>query len=131
MTALPAIIQTVPSSRPYRLFTIEHVPFGHFPTYAEGGPATVSHTKWTTSLTGPATGLYIDEIKGDPRWTVNVHYNPCQMGQVYDPEKTEYHSLDGQKFDTKEEADRAKYEAGLIAYMVYVDTDYVLAEVTT
>lgn len=94
--------------RPYTLKTVTDVPFGTYPEHLEGGPALVSLDGWNTSLT------HGDGIDG---FQVGAFKVISQSPWV-----TEEHELDGQVFPTNEEGQRAKYNAGLTAYMVYDDT---------
>ncbi len=89
----------------YRLYTIAHLPFDALPSYAEGGPAKVVLDPWDVSTTSPTEG------EGG-RVTLNVY--PATSRQT-----GERHPLDGTRYDDREDADRAAYDAGLLAFMVY------------
>jgi hypothetical protein len=98
--------------KPYTLYTIEDVPFGHFPAYPVG-PATVRN--------------------GD--WYVSISTNDAEPGAVSgafkviseSPYRTERHPLDKVAFPDRDAAEKAQYEAGLTAYMVYDDSPYANA----
>lgn len=104
----PADEQPTPASmrRTYRLQTVADVPFGHYPDWDNGGPALVVVDGWGTSLS------HGDGIDG---YRVNAYRVPWTG---------ERHELDGTCYPTRELADKAKYDAGLIAYMVYTDRTY-------
>ena len=93
--------------RPYTIKTVADVPFGSFPEYPVG-PALITHAGWNTSLSHGA------------------HINGFQVGAFKviseRPWVTEKHPLDGELYPTREAADRAKYDAGIIGFMVYDDT---------
>lgn len=104
------------SIRTWTLKTVVNVPFGTYPPYPTG-PALVAHGGWNTSCT---TGGDIDGVRVGAFKVITEN-----------PWTTERHELDGQIFPTSEEANRAKYEAGLIAYMVYDDTEWAAKYVPT
>lgn len=110
---MPTLIQTTPRSRPYRLYTIEHVPYGHFPRYSEGGPAMVtSSVAWSkstssTSLLWSSPSIAAAAAADPLPVTLNLRYQGAP------------HELDGTRYATQEAADQAAYEAGATAYMVY------------
>jgi hypothetical protein len=99
---VPTIRQTLAGrSNPYRLYTIEHCDWEDF-----AGKATpVVSTRW---------GVSYSKTYGEDGWTL----------QVYDvkniEEGVEHHEIHGQVFDTKEEATHAAFEAGVLAFMVYL-----------
>lgn len=116
-TNVPPIIQSVPGSRPYRLYTIEHVPYGAFPRYRDGGPSMVAYDGWSVSTSSQTTAF--GGTITEPGHKVRVMRNPCRLGEPYDATKTEQHPIDGQVFATDDEAVQAQYEAGVLAYMVF------------
>ena len=93
----------------YTLKTHPDTPYGTYPPYPEG-PAVVQNNGWNTSC---ESGAHIDGAK------VSAFRVVCEK-----PWTTERHALDGRIFPDQEAAQRAKYEAGLIAYMVYDDSEW-------
>lgn len=94
----------------YTLYTREDLHYGAFPAYSDGGPAMVVVDGWSVSTT---SGDGIDGVICGARKTVSVA-----------PYRSEPHDLDGKPFPTHEAAMRAQYEAGLIAYMVYENSEW-------
>lgn len=92
-------------TRDYRLYDRTHCDFDDFPSYREGGPATVVHAGWGVSYSMP---------HGDEK---RVELNAYK----YEGEEEGFakHELDGTFYDTMEDATRAAFEAGLLAFMVY------------
>jgi hypothetical protein len=104
----------------YRLYTVAELPFDALPAYP-AGPARVAHTDWHTATSSLCHGLSSPSVVAADDGMVAVRatrggYN--KDGQ-YDPALVERHELDGQRFATQHAADRAVYEAGLTAFMVY------------
>lgn len=99
----------------YYLKTVADVPFGYYPPYPEG-PALVTVGDWCTSN---ATGAHIDGVKVSAFKVLSEN-----------PWNTQRHELDGFLFASHEEANRAKYEAGLIGYLVYQNKTYPTASTT-
>lgn len=97
------------SENRYVLQTVADVPFGYYPDWDHGGPALVVVDGWGTSLS------HGDGIDG---YRINAYRVP------YTGER---HALDGTCYPTRSEADKAKYDAGLIAYMVYTNRTYPVA----
>lgn len=95
----------------YRLYTVEHIPFEAFPSYSEGGPATVTHTGWAVS----AVKLYSEET------SAASHEDGAHVLNVYRLEgsKLVNHPLDGTQYPSSREAKKAAYAAGLLAFQVY------------
>lgn len=102
----------------YRLYTAEHVAFDALPTYRDGGPARVAHTDWSSSTSSLCRGLSSPSVvaASDGRITINStrggHYEDGQY-------VVERHPLDGTHYATQTEANRATFEGGLTAFMVY------------
>ena len=117
MQNLPPLKQTTPKSRPYRLYTIEHLPFDHWGE-GETRPRTVVTDGWGKSTTGydrlfgAILGAEVPERPDEV--TLNVYRVP------FSPDD-ERHPLDKTVWPTKRDADRAAYEAGITAFMVYED----------
>lgn len=88
----------------YRLLTVKDVPFDAFPTYRNGGPAKVVVTGASTSYT---TG------GGQPGARLSA-YVGREGGAPGEP-----HPLNGTRYPSVEDAERAAYDAGLTAFMVY------------
>jgi hypothetical protein len=110
---MPNLIQSTPRSRPYRLYTIAHVPYGHFPRYSEGGPAMCTASAlWSkstnsVSLVLSSWGIAAEAAANPLPVTLNLRWRGSS------------HELDGTRYATQDDADRAAYEAGATAYMVY------------
>lgn len=106
----------------YRLYTHENVAFDDVTPYGEGGPSLVAHSDWHTSTSSTSRLFSSREVVAldDGMHTVRAsregHYEMVDGEQRY---VTVKHDLDGQKFATKRDADRAKFDAGLVAFMVY------------
>lgn len=84
----------------YRRWTSAHgVQFGDLPAHHHGGPALVGNG-WACRIEADGGGYKVRAVRGS-------------TGVV------EVHPLHGQRFATKRDADRAAYEAGLTAYLVY------------
>lgn len=96
----------VESEDRYVLQTVADVPFGHYPSWENGGPSLVVVDGWGTSCS------HGDGIDG---YRINAYRVPWTG---------EHHELDGTCYPTRELADEAKYNAGLIAHMVYTDRTY-------
>ena len=86
----------------YRLYTVEHLPFDALPEYMDGGPPLVVIDPWAVSTSFPT-----DDSDG-PQYT--LHARTVDM---------EPHPLNGSRYATRRDADRAVYDAGLLAFMVY------------
>jgi hypothetical protein len=99
----------------YRLWTVSDVPFDFFPSRKKGGPNFTVHTKWRKSLTTTYDSItYENQIGG-----VELNISRFDDMTLKTPQRIA-HPLDGTEWETEEEADRAAYEAGVIAFMVYV-----------
>lgn len=105
----------------YRIWTVNEVPYGRFPTYADHGPSAVpmvTHTEWGVSyprlcrVLSPPSVVAADDGKIE----LSISRIVEKPGN-YDVIR---HPLDGTKYDTDSDAQRAAYEAGVVAYMVYV-----------
>lgn len=101
------------SSPRFRRWSISNVPFGTFPTYADGGPLLVSHGEWST-LTIPVSNS-LHDMAGPTRLDI------VKFGK--DGVTGDKHELDGAVYPTDDDADRVAYEAGLLAYFVPVDEE--------
>lgn len=97
----------------HTLYTVDDVPFDHFPQYADGGPAMVVVDGWNVSV---STGAHIDgAVSGAFKVLIETPYTTLR------------HPLDEKPFPTQEAAKQAQYEAGLIAFMVYDDSKWANA----
>lgn len=99
----------------YRLYTVDHVPFDFFPEYPEG-PASVVHTTWCKSTSRLDRFFSSPSVVAadDGLVTLNVYRFSGPTDRT-----GERHPLDGTKYATTRDADRAAYEAGVTAFMVY------------
>lgn len=100
-----------------RKWTVEHVPYGTFPAYADGGPPTVAHTEWAVSYPRLSPWSSPEVIAADDvKVELSVH-RVVRRGDGYD---VVHHPISGTRYDTDDAARRAAYEAGVIAYMVHL-----------
>lgn len=98
---LPDLQQTLPGrSRPYRLFTVDHCDWEDF-----APERVVVNDRW---------GVSYRHTYGRDGWVLSV-YDVSGMPE----EGIEYHALNGTEYDSKEEASRAAWEAGVLAFMIY------------
>jgi hypothetical protein len=102
----------------YRIWTVNEVPYDRFPRYGKGGPAIVALDDYSTSVSVPCYLFGVRPANADDRVTLNLRRITGRSATGL-PEM-EPHELNGTKYDTTEDADRAAYEAGCTAYMVYV-----------
>lgn len=107
-----------PTRRTYTLYTVADVPWGTFPSWDHGGPALVVVDGWGTSRT---TGDGIDGHR------VSAYKVPIQIRPGAPDGGIVYHWLNGVICPTREQADRLRYEAGLLAYFVYDDSPWAPA----
>jgi hypothetical protein len=101
-TALPTLEGT--SSRKYRCYGIEHVPFDTYPAYWDGGPATVARDGW---------GVSYHSGYGIQGYELHAYEVPFTGAK---------HELHGTLYASLRDASRAAYEAGLLAFLVYEDS---------
>lgn len=104
----------------YRIWTVTEAPYGHFPRYINGGPAMVVLDEFSKSVTCLnhyfSSQSAIDAHDGKVKLNLRRIVGSSETGlSVMEP-----HELDGTRHATVEDADRAAYEAGCTAYMVYV-----------
>ncbi len=97
----PPIQQTLPGrSREYRLYTVADCDYGDFQA------STVTCTRWGVSYSHQyGTDVHVLQV-----------YDVSNMSE----EGVEHHEVHGQEFSTQAEANRAAFEAGVLAFMVYV-----------
>lgn len=102
----------------YRIWTVNEVPWGRFPSWPEG-PPTVAHTEWGVSYPRLCRWLSSPEVVAADDGMVELSVSRLQRN---DDGRTEIirHPLNGSKYATDDDAQRAAYEAGLTAYMLYV-----------
>ncbi len=107
----------------YRVYTVELLPFDALPAYADGGPSKVVLDGWGVSFSRLCRALSSASVAAadDGMITLKVYevrqgfnWAPCVPGDT-----RERHPLDGTKYATQRDADRAAYEAGLTGFMVY------------
>ena len=93
----------------YRLYTVNHVPYGTYPRYVDGGPAMVVVDGWGKSVSSLCRIFSSQSVieADDRQHTLSLR----RAGGL--------HSLNGTKYPTSEAADQAAYEVGATAYMVY------------
>lgn len=100
----------------YRLYTVDHLPFDALPSYGDGGPAKVVLDPWGTSTSSLCGFMSSPSVAAadDGMVTLNVYRvdSPASQPMVR-------HPLDGTRYATTRDADRAAYEAGVTAFMVY------------
>lgn len=112
-TITPTSVPAAQGINRYRLYTVEHLPFGALPSYRDGGPASVAMPGWSKSTSTVSRLFSSSEVVADGTVTLNLrHYQPVTGG--YEP-----HALDKTTYATQADADRASYEVGASAYMVY------------
>lgn len=106
----------------YRLWTVEHVAFDDVAPYSKGGPAKVVIDGWSTSTSSlsrifsSASVVAADDGMHKVSATRDGHYEEVDGETRYVSTK---HALHGQRFATQRDADRAVFNAGLTAFMVY------------
>jgi hypothetical protein len=106
-TRLPRLQGGSPNTL-YRLYTVEELPWDAVPTYAEGGPACAVIGGWHVAY---------QQEGGEPIWQLlcrklSMRYD--SIGQI-----AERHPLHGTHYPTLQDAQRAAYEGGALARMVY------------
>lgn len=108
-----ATTRTTPLST-YTLYTVDDVPFGtQFDSPRRVGRVT---TGWNVSTTSLCKFFSSPSVVAadDGMITLNVFRYASATSR-----ECERHPLDGTRYPSKEDADRAAYDAGLLAYMVY------------
>lgn len=91
------------------IYTFEDIDFDKVVPYSEGGAPLVVLNGWSSSSTQrigfmSSPGLPVE----DKPVTLSVHHTATKVR----------HPLDGTKWATRTEADRAKFEAGVIGFLV-------------
>lgn len=98
----------------YRLWTAEHgLDFDAVPHNRDGGPSKATLNGWITSTSA------LDWVMSSASVVAaddGMHTLDVWRG---DPANPERHPLDGTKYPTQDDADRAAYNAGVTAFMVY------------
>jgi hypothetical protein len=118
--ALPAVEGELWSWRDgrYRLYTVDHVDFDALPAYGDGGPAKVVLDGWAMSTSSLSRALSSPSVvaRDDGMHTLNIDrvVNERPGGGSADR-----HPLDGTRYATYRDADRAAYGAGIVGFMVY------------
>lgn len=112
-TITPTSVPAAQGVTRYRLYTVEHLPFGALPSYRDGGPAKVALPGWAVSTSTVSRLFSSSEVVADGTVTLNL--------RQYQPDTFDYtpHALDKTTYPTQADADRASYEVGASAYMVY------------
>lgn len=95
----------------FRLWKVSDAPFDFFSPYEEGGPGTTAHTAWSVSVTTSYEDPACQAQIGKP--TLNIRKRLMDNSLCR-------HPLDGTEWETRRDANRAAYEAGVIAFMVHV-----------
>jgi hypothetical protein len=112
---MPEIQQTLPGrTTPYRLFTVEHCDWEDFAPAGLARPPVVTLAPWGTS--------YTQEMDENWERTGMVEMHVYDVRSV--PGETVKHPLYGTTYPTQEQATRAAWEAGVLAFMVYVTPTY-------
>lgn len=92
----------------YRLYGVEHLPWGALPAYRRGGPATVVRDGWNKSTSSLCRALSSPAvIAGDD----GTH----KLSLSY---RGEPHPLNGTRWALESDADEAAYNVGATAYYV-------------
>lgn len=104
----------------YRLYTVDSLPFDALPAYCDGGPAQVAHTDWAVAFPRTCRVFSSPSVVAadDGMITLDACKIPLNLDLTKDPLVVE-HPLNGTKYPTQRDADRAAYNAGLTAFMVY------------
>lgn len=113
----PATLPALKGDGRYRVYTVEHLPFDALPAYDEGGPATVRGDEWNVSTSHLSAAFASPSVVAadDGMYTLSV-FKFTHPGGGADLVR---HPLDGTKYATRRDANRAAYEAGLLGFMVY------------
>lgn len=102
----------------YRLWTVQHIPFDRF---ERGNPPLVVIDDWSIS-TESGLRLVYDGFDPEPLYGGMVQLNAHRIIS-WNPYQVEYHELHLSRYATRRDAERAAYEAGLMAYMIYTDRE--------
>jgi hypothetical protein len=98
----------------YRLFTATHAPFDTFPPPPHPRPALVTVDPWGVSYAHLNRLFSSPSVVAADDGLVTLHaYRPDG------PRRLIHHELDGTRYPTVRDAQRAAYDAGLLAFMVY------------
>lgn len=91
----------------YRLYTVAELPFEAMLGRRDGGPGMAVIDGWAVGYTGTKPAR------------LNARRGGYTEEGRYDPNLVERHELDGVEYPTMRDAERAAYDAGLLAFMVY------------
>lgn len=106
--------------KPYRLWTIEHIPFDRLPAYSNGGPARVALDPWSISTSQLCKLFTSSSVIEKARAAGTDNQVTLNAREIFlDGRPTRPHALDKTVYSSKRAADRAAYEAGLTAFLVY------------
>lgn len=85
----------------YRLWTMAELPWNRaqVPALADGGPLVVTVAPWDAAVRGT----------GDGKWRIDALN--MQTGGAHD--------LDGATYDVEDDAYRAAYDAGIVAFLIH------------
>ncbi len=99
----------------YRLWTINEIPFDRLPD--DGGPALVVIDGWCVSYPSLCKWMSSPSVaEADDGKVTLTAFRPISDN----PYRSERHELDGTKYDAVRDAQCAAYEAGLLAFMLYL-----------
>lgn len=106
----------------YRIYTAEHIDFDALPSYSDGGPAKVAHDGWCVSYSSLSRAMSSASViaADDGMHTLSIHRG-AHYEQVDGETRyvAEYHPLDRTKYALQSDAQRAAFEGGATAFMVY------------
>jgi len=98
----------------YRLWTAAHgVDFDTVPAFDDGGPSTTAINGWNVST---STATLIHYSGGGEDLDDGQHTLSVWRGDPFEP--TRHPDLDGKKFATRRDADRAAFQAGVVALFI-------------
>jgi len=103
----------------YRIWTVNDIPFDRLATNEYDRPGMVTHTEWGVSYPRMRRVLSSPEVVAADDGKIELSISRIE----HKPEggcDIIKHPLDGTRYDTDRDVSRAAYEAGVIAFMVYV-----------
>lgn len=108
----PKVQRTVPTSRPYQLWTIADTSWRNRPA-----GSTVTNDGWGVSYSSLSRIFSSAAMVEGDDGKVELHIYRTEDGGG----SFTYHELHKTRYDTQDEAQRAAFEAGALAVMVYVE----------
>lgn len=105
----------------FRVYTRQHCSFDRFPARNDGGPSLVTVDGWGVSYSTDVSHLYGGE-RTDTQVKLSIAKNHG------DEEGFEFHALNGTKYDTTRDAQRAAFDAGALGFMVYEDDAHLFED---